>query len=103
MGLINGITLKGGIDLSNSYVNIKSYSFLKKEKIMLIDLNFYKSKDDYDNGADTVRDSIQFIVKDDLFDTYFSDSVLCSENVSPLSQCYKYLLTLSEFQGFQSS
>ena len=102
MALSNGITLRGGVKLTDSYVNVKGYSFLKKENKVLIDLNFYKSTEDYETGSLPVQDSEQIIVSGPDFDLFFKDSVYMEPGVTPLNQCYKYLVSTDKYSGFKS-
>lgn len=94
MGLSNGIILRGDIEYSDSYVNISSYVIDKKNKRMTVSLTAYKDQESAGNKGEVLnvsKPTLFFRIEDDLYEQYFSDSVLCGDGVSVEKQIYAYI------------
>jgi len=101
MGLQNGLTLKGGIELTDSYLNINYYIVKKKKNILVVYLDAFKDKSSRDADMDTVLDAPKkYVISGTDFTTYFADSVLKELDKSIESQIYSYLKALPEYSGF---
>lgn len=106
MAIKNGLDLKGGIRLSNVYINICSYTLYKQEKECKVYLSAYKDEERYKSGGDKLpwKENIPEVIKntDEVsnFDTYLSNEVLEQEGVCIESQIYNYIKTLPEYEKF---
>lgn len=96
MGLTNGVVLKGDIEYSGAYVNIRSYVIDKFGKRLTVNFAAYKSEDEFLAGKEPLildRPTLFYRVVGDEYQTYFSDSVLLEAGVSIEKQIYTYLRT----------
>lgn len=94
MGLSNGVVLRGDIEYSDAYVNINSYVIDKKNKRMTVQLSAYKTQELSESNGDLLSLSaptLFFRIESEIYDQYFSDSVLSGEGVSLEKQIYAYI------------
>jgi len=107
MGLIQEVTLVGGVVLPEAYINIHSYYLEKHEITAQIYLKVYESHNSYLTGKSSVMgavlpniqpsDKIKHTVVDSDYTGHFSDAVLLPSNVSIEKQIYVYLKTLPDY------
>ncbi len=87
-----------GLELTNAFWHIDT--FISDRKSVIADLGIYVSKQDFLDGK-RAEDTKRYKISggDDDFLTYFSIEELDKENVNPVSQTYKYLMELPEFNA----
>lgn len=97
MGLQGDIELKGKINITNAYINLKGY-VVKKNTSVLINLNAYKDKEERDAEGQTVETNLPLshIIQGSDYNTFILEK---GTNIE--SNIYEYLKSLSVFNGFE--
>ena len=103
MALKNGLNIEGIGELQDTYINIDTIKLFKKNKKAEIIMSAYKDESFYRENKPAIpgKERIQFFVKSEAYDAYFSDEVLKPVNKTIESQVYMYLKNLTEFSSFE--
>lgn len=96
MSIYADLVIKGGLGLSEAYVKIYSVQ-MHFNRILVLNVKIYKDLEM--KNIDSPVEERSFRIEGQLYDTYFSESVVRQLGKTYLTQGYAYLKTLTEFEN----